>query len=268
MSVSSARKDVKRLKARRKDLAAVVGQKVEERRKLSAERRELVATRRKKKKRDPKNAEREAALDKQIAHLHDQIMRHGDEIEMRTQQIADARKRRTKITKALKAALRKLKKLLRRGGPDAAVRAGTKDVGVHEDPPGSNWGGKVAEYIKFTGYSGPVYWCGCAACWWTIKKGGGEAPSRIRRGYAGYVAADARAGTNGLKAVSNPVKGGYGTLWNYEHIVMTTGNVNGSLVETIEGNTSAADGSQSNGGEVARKWRNRADFDVFAAQTY
>lgn len=268
MGLKDARRDVKRLKKRRANLLAVVSEKVEERRRLSAERRELVAKRKDKKKRDPKDDEREQLLDKQIAHLHDQIMRHGDEIAARDQQIEDRRKRRAKVTKALKEALRKLKRLRRPNGADAAIKAALKDNGKHEEPLGSNWGGFVEKVIRFTGYSGPVYWCGCAVAWWTLKIGGGEASSRIRRGYAGYVDADARANTNGLRAVSSPAKGGVATLWNFEHVVMTTGRVDGGMFETCEGNTSAA-GSQSNGDSVgAPKWRALSDADVFAAQSY
>lgn len=114
-----------------------------------------------------------------------------------------------------------------------------------------------------------VHNCGCAAGWWTLKKGGGSYTSKIRRGYAGYVAADARAGVNGLHAVASPVPGGIASLWGYEHIVMTTGKVSGGNFQTCEGNTSAADGSQSNGGMVVYgKWRAITDADVFAKQDY
>jgi hypothetical protein len=168
----------------------------------------------------------------------------------------------------LQAALLELKKLLKPHGADAAVKGAEKDIGKTEVPYGSNWGPYVSKVIKFTGYSGPVYWCGCAACWWTVKRGNAAATSRIRRGYAGYVAADARANTNGLRAISGPQKGAIGTLWNYEHIVLITGPSSGGMVPTIEGNTSASDGSQSNGGGVFRKSRPIGDFDVFAMPDY
>lgn len=255
MGIVQTRRDIKRLKARRANLATVIADKVEERRRLS----EVL---RSKKDRDPAQQERKE-------ELHREILLLGEEVEQTSQEIDRRRGRRGVVTKKLAKLARKLRRQLsRRSGPDKALRAAKKDNGKHEEPPGSNWGPWVSKVIRFTGYSGPVYWCGCAACWWTVKKAGGEAPSRIRRGYAGYIADDARAGVNGLRQVASPVKGGYATLWGYEHIVMTTGRVSADNFETWEGNTSASDGSQSNGGEVANKWRPLADADVFAAQTY
>lgn len=146
---------------------------------------------------------------------------------------------------------------------EEAIEKAKALVGVHEEPPGSNWGGKVAEMIRFTGYTGPVYWCGCCAAWIVIHLGGAKIPSPIRLGYAPYITADALAHANGLRAV--PVEkcraGDLGALWGGEHVVTVRGPVRGGLVPTIEGNTSASDGSQSNGGEVALKERPISDFD-------
>lgn len=267
-AVAKKRHEIKRLKKRRENLAAVIAEKVEERRRLSAERRDLIANRQDKKNRDPQTDDRIERLAKEIAHLHDQIMRHGDEILLRTQQLDDRRKRRSAVTKRLKQAQRELKKLLTPHGPDAAVKAAARDIGKTEVPYGSNWGPYVSKVIKFTGYTGPVYWCGCAVCWWVVKKAAAVVPTRIRLGYAGYIGADARANTNGLRAVSSPQKGAIGTLWNYEHIVLITGPAVNGMVPTIEGNTSATDGSQSNGGGVFRKSRPIGDFDVFAIPNY
>lgn len=143
--------------------------------------------------------------------------------------------------------------------------------GTTEQPPGSNWGGKVEQFIRFTGYTFPVYWCGCWAAWVVIKLGGAKIPQRIRLGYAPYITADARAGRNGLTAVSagNARAGDIGTLWNGQHIVVLTGPAKNGKVPTIEGNTSPGDGgSQSNGGGVYERVRNVADFDCFARPDY
>ena len=56
-------------------------------------------------------------------------------------------------------------------------------------------------FIQFTGYTGPVFWCGCFACWVVCKLGGAKIPNRIRMGYAPYITADAQAGANGFTAV-------------------------------------------------------------------
>ena len=117
--------------------------------------------------------------------------------------------------------------------------------------------------IKFTGYSEPVFWCGCCACWIVVKIGGAKIPTRIRLGYAGYILADALAGANGLNAVpaSKCRAGDIGTLWGAEHIVTVRGPARNGMVPTREGNTSASGGSQFNGGEVAEKERSINDFD-------
>jgi hypothetical protein len=146
---------------------------------------------------------------------------------------------------------------------ERAIEKSASLVGVHEEPAGSNWGGKVEEMIKFTGYTEPVFWCGCCACWIVVHIGGADIPSRIRLGYAGNILADALAGSNGLTAhpVSSCRAGDIGTLWGAEHIVTVRGLAHDGMVPTREGNTSASDGSQSNGGEVADKERPIGDFD-------
>jgi hypothetical protein len=174
----------------------------------------------------------------------------------RTKEEAAAGKKREDYRQQLR------KRFSKTAGEEAI--ANTKElVGVHEEPTGSNWGGKVEEMIKFTGYGEPVFWCGCCACWIVVKVGGAKIPSRIRLGYAGYILADALAGSNGLSAVplAKARAGDVGTLWGAEHIVTIRGPVKNGMVPTREGNTSANDGSQSNGGEVADKERPAGDFD-------
>jgi len=48
----------------------------------------------------------------------------------------------------------------RQAGGRAAVRWARSKIGVHEKPAGSNWGHPVQDWIKFTGYENPVFWCG------------------------------------------------------------------------------------------------------------
>jgi hypothetical protein len=160
---------------------------------------------------------------------------------------------------------KQLRKRYSKSAGEAAIEKTAGLVGVHEEPAESNWGGKVEEMIKFTGYSEPVFWCGCCACWIVVKVGGAKIPSRIRFGYAPYITADALAGANGLTAVSvhNAQPGDVGALWNGEHVVTVRAAVKpgDTMVKTREGNTSAADGSQANGGEVADKERPIGDFD-------
>jgi hypothetical protein len=149
---------------------------------------------------------------------------------------------------------------------EQAIEKSAGLVGVHEEPAESNWGGKVEEMIKFAGYSGPVPWCGCCAAWIVIHVGGAKIANPNRLGYAGNITADAKANSNGMTAVSvhNAQPGDVGALWGAEHVVTVREAVKAgdTMVKTREGNTSAADGSQTNGGEVADKERSVSDFDL------
>lgn len=273
MKIAEKRKDKKRWQKRRQGTLAAIGDKTEQRRKLCEERRKAMHDRKRKKKRDPVSEEREAKLKEQIDKLHDEIMGLGDDLEVADQRIKELEGRAAKLGQKIEKAGKAIRKAIRRkrhSGPDAALRAAQADDGVSEQPPGSNWGGKVQRMILWLGYNGPVYWCGCAAGWWTLNKGDGKYTSKIRRGYAGFVEADARANTNGLRVVSTPAKAGIASLWGNEHIVVTTGRVKDGMFETAEGNTSdTTGGSQSNGDSCCYgKWRPIADADVFAAQDY
>lgn len=156
-----------------------------------------------------------------------------------------------------------LRKRFDKTAGERAIEKSNGLVGVHEDPAGSNWGGKIEEMIRFTGYSEPVFWCGCCACWIVVKLGGAKVPTRIRLGYAGYIVDDALSGSNGLEAVpaSSARPGDIGSLWGAQHIVTVRGPVKNGMVPTREGNTSSSTGSQTNGGEVADKERPLSDFD-------
>lgn len=160
---------------------------------------------------------------------------------------------------------RRLRRRYAKDAGEIAVQKAMKLVGVHEEPSGSNWGPMVSRFITFCGYSGPVYWCGCFACWVVVKLGGAAIPNRIRLGYAPYITADALAHTNGLTAlpIAKGRAGCLGSLWGGEHVVTLAEDVEpgATTVKTIEGNTSSSTGSQSNGGEVAVHERALSDFD-------
>ncbi|HEY6731918.1 MAG TPA: hypothetical protein VI039_12960 [Solirubrobacterales bacterium] len=157
------------------------------------------------------------------------------------------------------------RKLRKRHATDAGERAvalGRQLLGTKEVPEGSNWGGKVEDFIRFTGYTGPVFWCGCFACWVVVKLGGARIPTRIRLGYAPYITADALAGVNGLKAVraEDARPGDIVCLWGGQHIEVVAGVPRSGSVLCLGGNTTAG-GQESNGGEVAENFRSISDFD-------
>lgn len=149
-------------------------------------------------------------------------------------------------------------------------------AGMSENPAGSNLGPGhpgITEFEKFLGYDVPpgVFWCGCLMGFVSITEGGVIVASRIRLGYGPSIIADAKAGSNGLRAIPAAVAdaGDCGTLWGGDHIVKIRGKVKNGLVPTWEGNTTAnpGAGSENNGGYVEPKVRSASDFDVFARFT-
>jgi hypothetical protein len=143
-------------------------------------------------------------------------------------------------------------------GAKAALAFAVANIGVHENPAGSNWGGKVEQWIRLAGYIGPVPWCGCFsnAC---VMAGG--VPSGA--GWIGYTPAiitHAQRRTGGWSWHAN---GAPGDLALFDtaggdpavHVGVVEKPLRPGVYQTIEGNTSKGDGSQSDGGIVARRER-------------
>jgi hypothetical protein len=145
----------------------------------------------------------------------------------------------------------------RRTGASAAVRWARSKIGVHEKPASSNWGHPVQDWILFTGYDGPVFWCGCFVAFAVVKKGGADVPERIRLGFDQHINQDAQAATNGFEGtvdVSDARPGDIATF-DFRHIGLVAGPTKNGMIHTIDGNTSASDGSDNNGGQVAEHRR-------------
>lgn len=142
-------------------------------------------------------------------------------------------------------------------GGSAAVRWARSKIGAHESPARSNWGHPVQDWILFTGYDGPVLWCGCFAAYAVVEKGGAEVPQRIRLGFDHHINDDARAGRNGFAravAVDEARRGDIATF-DFRHIALVAGPTKNGIIHTIDGNSSASDGTNNNGGEVAEHRR-------------
>ena len=156
--------------------------------------------------------------------------------------------------------------------PEKAVRWFMSQQGVAEKPDGSNWGVPVQNWIKSTGYSSPVPWCGCATKVAVVDHGKAKIPTPIRLGYTGYIEEDARAKRNGLTAVAfDKGKKGDIVVFGFGHIAVLREDVRpgSSVCLTIEGNTSPlSSGSQNNGGTVAAKTRSRSDVTVITRPKY
>ena len=144
----------------------------------------------------------------------------------------------------------------RQAGAEAAVKWARSQIGVTEHPKGSNWGKPVQNWITFTGYGGPVFWCGCFVAVAVIEKGGAQIPQRIRLGLDTNINDDARAGRNGFeRAVSaDDAKPGDIATFSFRHIALVAGPTRNGVIHTIDGNSSAS-GSNNNGGEVAEHRR-------------
>lgn len=154
--------------------------------------------------------------------------------------------------------------------PDKAVAWAMRQQGVAEKPDGSNWGVPVQNWIKSTGYSGPVPWCGCFTKVAVVDHGKAKIPTPIRLGYTGYIEEDARNNRNGLREVPfGTARPGDIVVFHFGHIAVVRGKPSATSLPTIEGNTSPlSSGSQSNGGCVAAKTRARADVSVIARPAY
>ena len=159
--------------------------------------------------------------------------------------------------------LRKRLEAKRKGGGDKAATAFSKYLGITESPPYSNKGPfPISEAQKFIiGYDGVAY-CGCVAGYFAIKVGGAKINVKARLAYVPYIAQDARAGSNGLKAVSiSSVSRGDLICFNFDggvedHVGMALGPVVNGMVDCVEANTSpGTSGSQSNGGGIYRRQR-------------
>ena len=144
-----------------------------------------------------------------------------------------------------------------KAGARAAINWARKQIGTTEDPKGSNWGHPVQDWITFTGYREHVLWCGCFVAYAVVEKGGAEIPQRIRLGLDTNINSDAPAGRNGFeRAVSvNEAKPGDIATFNFRHIALVAGPTRNGMIHTIDGNSSASNGSNNNGGEVAEHKR-------------
>lgn len=140
-----------------------------------------------------------------------------------------------------------------------ALRAAIKDLGIKENPAGSNRS-LISLWFGIIGA-----WCAMSVSRWNIFAGSKSFSRGIgyRYAYVPYMVADARAGRNNLTITHNPVPGdivAYDWPGESPGIADHTGLFEKWLDRTagtfsaIEGNT--AIGNDSNGGEVMRRERN------------
>jgi cell wall-associated NlpC family hydrolase len=140
-------------------------------------------------------------------------------------------------------------------------------VGVVEHPAGSNQGPKITAWQEMSGYpGGGVPWCQCfvnASAYVGSRK-------RIKPiwfgGYTVSVVEQANNGDHGLKRISlEAARPGDWIYFNFpggesvDHVGLFMHSNSDGTISTIEGNTSSGNsGSQSNGGGVFRRTRDRS----------
>lgn len=142
-----------------------------------------------------------------------------------------------------------------------ALNSALLDVGVKEHPPGSNWGARVAQYLRAAGIDFPAPWC-AAFVTFHLKKVGFRVSTPGPASVESWVQWASRHG----KLVARPYRGDIVCYdWNadnwYDHMGFVVrvlalrwrGSVFVGYVRTVEGNTSV--GNDSNGGEVMIRYR-------------
>jgi hypothetical protein len=144
-------------------------------------------------------------------------------------------------------------------GPAAALAFAKRNLGVHETPPGSNWGGKVKDWIELTGYTSPVPWCGCFVNACLVAAG---VPNGA--GWIGYTPAIIVHAQRGIGGWSWHTDGKPGDLILFDtpggdpavHVGLALERLGPGHWRDREGNTSSGrSGSQDNGGVVAERER-------------
>ncbi len=146
-----------------------------------------------------------------------------------------------------------------------------RDLGKHESPPGSNWGPYVKRVLGSAGWTVPAPWC-CALATQVVNKRHALDPQHVIKvpATASCYALRTWAQAHGLwlsaaevKKHPERLKSGYiGIVKKDEHaVVVDEAHVHELRVEDISGNTSTSDGSNYNGGNVAR---HEHGIDVFS----
>lgn len=149
-----------------------------------------------------------------------------------------------------------------------ALNSALRDVGVKENPPNSNWGPRVSQYLRAAGINFPAPWC-AAFITYHLRRVGYTVTTPGPASVENWVQWASKHGA----IVSRPLRGDLVSYdWNadnwYDHMGFVVrvlalrwrGKVFVGLVRTLEGNTSV--GNDSNGGEVMirYRWIQRSQF--------
>jgi hypothetical protein len=155
-------------------------------------------------------------------------------------------------------------------GARAAIKWAASKVGTTEHPPGSNGGPRVSRWQADFGF-GRVPWCGIFVG--TALKHAGVQGVTSRIAGVSLIEDDAKASRapfKGWGSASSAQPGDAVVLFGYGvHVELVVSNdPRSGVLHTIGGNTSFANGSQSNGGCVAARVRPYSDVRGIAHVNY
>lgn len=147
-----------------------------------------------------------------------------------------------------------------------AINSAINQIGVKEYPANSN----RVSFSSWYGFVSP--WCAMFVTWCAVSAGSTKSFVRgSRYAYVPYLTRDARSNIHGLSVTQNPIKGSIVTFdWNDDRVPDHVGfflewaNEKKTQFYSVEGNTSSSNaGSQSNGGQVAKRLRYVSDVYLF-----
>ena len=144
----------------------------------------------------------------------------------------------------------------------AALAVARRELGVKENPPGSNSGGRIDIYLKNIGLP-PAPWC-AAFVEWCLEQVGWPRGNWIL-GYCPSWVAAAQKGVAGMRVIGRDERPEPGDLAMYDwqgdtisdHVGIIESVQGAHTFTALEGNTAV--GNDSDGGQVMRRGRGRID---------
>ena len=173
--------------------------------------------------------------------------------------------RRLRKYQVAAANVRRLRKWLREHPPlrARALDEARKLVGVMEHG-GNNTGKQVMKFIRANGGTGPEPWCGDFVAW-CYRVAGSKV---VQRGWASVRLIGRLSGMRVIKL--EDAQPGDLVKFSFDHVGIFVRRVNGTTIETIEGNTGptgAVSDSSTGGDGVYRKRRNASLVDEIVRVT-
>ena len=135
-----------------------------------------------------------------------------------------------------------------RGSGPAALASAQAEVGVAEQPPGSNDAPRIAEYRQATAGSGVGPWCGYFVSWAARQAGTPLGEQGQGLGSVAAIADWAQRTGRSLPAGSVPAPGDL-IVWGSRHVGIVESVGSDGSIHTVEGNSSDAVSRRSYGAD-------------------